>query len=161
LTTLTLNHGYEAIVDDEDYPLLSLTKWKVSFSADKKRVYACVRKRIDGKFHKILLHRVLMDCPKGLEVDHINRNTLDNRRSNLRICTSQQNSFNVKGRSKWGYKGVCFHPHISKFEAQLKVGKQKYTNGCYEKVEDAARAHDELAKKHHGEFAFLNFPEEA
>ena len=109
---ITLTQGKEAIVDDDDYEMLMEYKW-------------CAQKRITGIFYvarstpkdssgkqKILLlmHREITNAPKGMEVDHINGNPLDNRKENLRICTNQQNAMNRGKRSDntSGYKGVSY-----------------------------------------------------
>jgi hypothetical protein len=91
-------------------------------------------------------------------VDHINHNTLDNRKANLRICTNQQNHFNMlkKSLSKTSiYKGVHYVKRVKKFMAYISCPKATYL-GYYAKEIDAAMAYDTAAKKYFGEFAKLN-----
>ena len=102
-----------------------------------------------------------MGSPEGLQVDHINGDKLFNLRSNLRICTNQQNNRNTKSRkgSSSKYKGVSWDARNKKWISQICIG-----NGTHKKIGrfvceiEAAKAYDELAKKYHGEFAYLNFP---
>jgi len=97
----------------------------------------------------------------GLFADHINHNTFDNRKANLRPATQTQNNRNRRkfsGQSNSKYKGVYWKKHIKKWVAQIGVNRKVIHLGCFKKEIDAARAYDEGAKKYHGEFASLNFP---
>ncbi len=105
------------------------------------------------------MHRQIMKAPKGLEVDHINGNILDNRRENLRLATHSENNHN---RSKYscnrsGLKGVFWYPRANKFQASIRVHGELLYLGLYKKAEDAARAYDEAAVLYHGQFAKPNF----
>lgn len=110
----------------------------------------------------VILHRLIMNFPKNREIDHINGNGLDNRKSNLRICTRFENGKNRKKSSlnTSGFYGV----HLSKdgkrkkrWTSMIRVGgKKKYIGRFFTKTE-AAIAYDEQAKKYHGAFATLNF----
>lgn len=110
--------------------------------------------------NQILLHRLLMGLTGAETVDHINRNKLDNRRSNLRVCTMAQNSMN-KDRLDYGqnpYKGIC-KTRQGTWQAQIThKGNQIYL-GCYHDPVDAAKAYDTAARRLYGEYAFLNFPD--
>lgn len=119
-----------------------------------------LRREVDDK--KQYFHRVLLNVPKGMVVDHINGNTRDNRRCNLRVCTQHQNTYNQKVRKNntSGYKGVYFHKTNKKWCAFISVPKSKYL-GSFETKEEAARAYDKVARELHGGFARLNFPEES
>ena len=141
-----------AIVDAEDYEWLAGFKWHVTGA--KKYPYAGWGKK------GILMHRLIIGCPLNKCVDHINKNTLDNRKANLRICTKGQNNMNAKpqvGTSM--YKGVFFDKSIGYWRAQIRShGKHYYAKGVFKNELDAARAYDELAEEYHGEFAYLNSP---
>lgn len=102
----------------------------------------------------LLLHRYLTDCPKGMVIDHINRNPLDNRRSNLRICTQKQNARNVGIRSDntSGYKGVRYHPQWGWQAYIANKGKQIHV-GWYKTKEEAVKARMRRANEFYGGFA--------
>jgi len=105
-----------------------------------------------------------MNVPKGMVTDHINHNGLDNRKSNLRVCTDAENGRN-KQRQKGGtsiYKGVCWHKAKKKWVAQIKFEGKNMHIGYFtdDKEKEAARAVDAKAKVLHGEYALLNFPDE-
>lgn len=143
---IPLTHGQAAIVDDEDFYKFMGMEWRAfwngrSFYADTK---------IKGRSN--FLHRLLMGNPSSL-VDHINRNTLDDRKENLRICTQTQNQQNRKGparHSKSGIRGVTFH--LGRWRATIVVlGISKHL-GRFDTKEDAAIAYESASKKYFGEF---------
>lgn len=121
-----------------------------------------VRLSLNGE--KLILARLIMNCPKGMVVDHINGNRLDNRKKNLRICTQNQNTKNrVKSpRNKSGFKGVHFfkskYPLQKPWVAEIVVDRKRISLGYFKTKEEAARAYDIAAEKHFGEFAKFNFP---
>ena len=120
-----------------------------------------VKVRIGRK--RMFLHNLIMGNSHPLQVDHINVNKLDNRRENLRICTSAQNKMN-KGphkNNKTGFKGVSINPKNGKFVASLGVNKKKIHIGTFSSKESAAKAYNDMAEKHYGEFAKLNTIPEA
>ncbi len=119
--------------------------------------YAVFYKKIDGRLHAYKLHRSLLAAPGGLVVDHINHDPLDNRRENLRLCTSAENSRNRKldPRNKTGFKGVSRNRHS--FVATIQVNRKLRHLGSFASAIEAARRYDEAAIALHGEFALLNF----
>lgn len=145
---LPLRDGIVAWVDECDYPLVSSCKWTLDRNG-------YVVRKSGGR--KVLLHRQILNAPQGLDVDHVNRNPLDNRRSNLRICTRSQNSINrgPKPGASSKYKGVCWH---SKHDVWVARICQTWL-GSFPCETDAALAYDEAARTMFGEFAHLNFPD--
>ena len=122
--------------------------------------YAARGARKDGKHKTLRMHRELIDCPDGLVIDHIDRNGLNNQKSNLRTCTPQQNQQNCANRNDGKtstYKGVWRQKQTGRFYASLFVekGKRLYFGG-FTTDREAAIAYNEAAKKYHGEFAYLN-----
>lgn len=155
---IPLTQGKVAIVDDDDFETLSVHKWCVNNYG-----YAVRRSKvINGQSKILLMHRVIMDAPSGMEVDHKNMNPLDNRKSNLRICSSSQNKHNKVPQvdNTTGYKGVSKRVDTGKYRAYIFVNGKQLTLGNYISAEQAARAYDAAAKKYFGEFAHPNFPDE-
>jgi len=166
---IPLSQGKFALVDDEDYERLSKFKW----CAYRKKKYCRVGRnaylgggRKNPKRKTIYMARQIMNAPSHLQVDHINHNVLDNRRSNLRLCTNAQNTRNRKLLKNCSsvFKGV--HWHISKYKNKEYKGKwcarigfngQRIHIGYFESEIEAARAYDEAAKKLFGKFAYTNF----
>jgi len=145
---------YEIIVDDEDYQrVMDSMKWTPSNNGNGK-IYFYKAKRVNGKDVYISLHRFLMDCPNGMLVDHINGNTFDNRKENLRICTKRQNNFNVQGRkkNKSKLKGISRYFYTALYQARIQVDGKTIFLGKFETAEEAHLAYCEASKKYHGEF---------
>lgn len=94
----------------------------------------------------------------GLEVDHMDRNVSNNRRSNLRVATELQNRSNKSRYSNnWsGFKGVHLVKATGKYQARIQVGGKRISLGCFTTPLEAGRAYDQAAKQYHGEFASLN-----
>lgn len=112
----------------------------------------------NGKRTTLYLHREIMAAPKGLVVDHRDHDTLNNQKENLRVCTHQENMFNrpLSVRSKTGFKGVTWHTSKKKYGAAIRARNKKYFLGYFTDKIEAAKAYNEAAKIHHGEFAYLN-----
>jgi hypothetical protein len=154
---IKLTRGQVALVDDRDYDLLSQKTWTAVKT--KTAFYAAHYYRDDGKIRSIHMHRFLLNPLPGLVIDHIDGNPLNNRRSNLRIATYQQNLFNQRGRTKHGFKGVRDNNSLKNpFVAFIADNGKIRHIGVYPTAELAAMAYDRRAIELRGEFAFLNFP---
>lgn len=149
--------GVAAVIDEADVDLVLAMKWRL-FLGNNKKMYAA--------HDSGLMHRVILDCPVGIEVDHINGNGLDNRRANLRLATHSQNLANQashltrKGKATHSkFKGVTSpFPHRERpWRATISVDRKQHFLGYYEHEEDAARAYDSAARLHFGEFAQTNY----
>lgn len=154
-----LTQGMVAIVDVEDYDWLKQYRWSYHNNG-----YACRVERVGGQQRMILMHREIVGAPDDVYVDHINRKRLDNRRCNLRIATPQQSAYNMsKPKSKTGYRGVTQHSDPKRrkpFQARIRVDGKHLRLGWFETAYEAAQAYDAAARKYHGEYAVLNFPNE-
>ena len=152
---ISLTRGKHAIVDAADYPALSKYKWFAQPTERGHTFYAC-RSR---KGRALSMHRQIMKPPKGMVVDHINGNGLDNRRCNLRICTQLQNSQNTHRRrpGKSRFRGVF--PRGEKWEAAIQHNGEQMYLGLFDEEVAAAKARDRKALELAGEFAVLNFPD--
>ena len=159
---IPLTQGKYAIVDPDDYEQLTSHKW---YAARCKNTFYAGRHTKTGKDGKriyIKMHRVVLKPPRGLIIDHINRNGLDNRKANLRIVTYAQNCLNRpyinRPNSPSKYKGVTWHKAQSKWVVQICYNGMHKNVGYFHDEIEAGKAYDKAAKKHHKEFAVLNFP---
>lgn len=143
-----------AIVDAEMIPILLKFRWHVK--PDKKTSYAYTNVRIGGKQTSISMHRLLSGLPAS-EIDHINRNGLDNRSENLRFCSKAENQRNRIRKNTLGYRGVYKPKNSSNYAAQIMIGGKRFQKRGFKTAEDAAKYYDELSKEHHGEFGIRNF----
>ena len=149
---IPLNKDAVTIVDEADYEWLSKWKWRI---VEKGYAQRSVAKHEGLTLSALFMHRVILNTPKGLFSDHINGNKLDNRRSNLRICTHHQNNLNrpnVTGK----YKGVYWCKRQQRWMAQIMKNQANIYVGSFHTPEEAALAYNEAAKEYHGEFARLN-----
>lgn len=161
---IPLTRGKFALVDDEDFEWLNQWKWRVGARRNRSTIYAVRAGRKAELKCTYFMHRIVTDCPDGLQVDHINHDGLDNRRENLRVCTRNGNQWNrrkTKARVSSIYKGVCSFKKTKKWRALIKINGKKIYLGLFKQEIDAAKAYDTAAKKYFGEFAYLNFPEKA
>lgn len=164
---LSLNAECTVLIDDEDYEKVKDYHWYYHKRWGRKHGMGYVqrvKKLSNGKRVTIMLHNQIMGVEPGgnLFVDHISRDTLDNRRCNLRLATAAQNAANRQYCSSLGYKGVSLRTYKGKrissvrYVARIKI-KQKYIDlGSYKTALAAAQAYNEAAKLHFGEFAYLN-----
>lgn len=146
---LKLACGAVTLVDDEDYEGLSQFSWR------RVRGYAVSSV---GERVILRLHRAILQAPEGLEVDHVNGNTLDNRKENLRLCTRQQNMCNqrVSKANTSGRKGVSWRKDLASWAAYITVHGKRVHLGFFLDRDDAAKAYDVASRKLHGEFGLQN-----
>lgn len=139
-----LSTGEHVLFDREDYPKIAQHKWS------KSGGYACTI--IDG--HNVRFHRLIIDCPEKMLIDHINRNRLDNRKCNLRICTTMQNNWNaIYPRFNGGHRGVIKLNRTNKWLARINVNYECIILGRYNSFEEAVEARLKAEKFYFGEFA--------
>ena len=150
-------HGVHwAFIDDESFELIKGYKWNLSYSSRSGSgiKYAQTRKPGGGT---IRMHRLIIGAPIGVWVDHRNGDGLDNRKTNLRLCTPSQNNANRKtsgGRTS-KFLGVCFDKSNGKFRAGVRHNWKRYRKFFRSEIE-AAKWYNKKALELHGEFARLN-----
>lgn len=148
MKAIRLHNSQKTLVDDEDFERLNAYTWGINGG------YAC-----GGPGHNTMLHHMLLQRKVGFEVDHINKDKLDNQKHNLRLVTHAQNCSNHKlyKNNPTGFHGVSRLKDVTagpRFRAR--IGKRAL--GCYATIEGAARAYDKAALAAYGAFAQLNFP---
>lgn len=145
---IELSQNKYAIIDDEDFDEISKYKWHFSHGR-----YAFTNLHIDGIGKRpVSMHRMLMGYPKHpYEIDHINRDGLDNRRCNLRIVTAKENQKNRKlpKNNSSGVQGVNFLKRLNKWVAYVYVSNKRIHLGVFEQKDDAISAR-KLAEKEYG-----------
>jgi hypothetical protein len=150
---IKLTQQQVALVDDEDYEYLNQWNWYAQKSANT--FYAVRNDYSNNKHKRVFMHKLIMTmCNK--KVDHIDRNSLNNQKSNLRYATRSQNSINVIHKNLSGYRGVSYHKRLKKFIVQIRINGRNRHFGYFDNLILAAKKYNFLAKKYHGEFAILN-----
>lgn len=149
---LYLNNGQFALVDNEDFDYLNQFSWSLMGKGYVRRGV-----RIGNKNKTIALHREIMKHPEGKEIDHINHNKLDNQKSNLRICSHQENLRNQKIRidNSTGFKGVCYRYNLSKtrpWQARIFFNGKDNHLGLFATKEEAVFTYSTFAIKYFKEY---------
>jgi hypothetical protein len=157
MKTIPLTQGKVALVDDADFEWLNRWKWQ---AARGGHTYYAVRTDYsEGRKRKISMHRLIMGAPEGVEIDHQDRDGLNNRRENLRLATRSQS---MRNRRTWGsslFNGVSWIKSKRRWQVQIQHQEvQKYL-GSFKCEKVAALAYDFAARELHEGFAKLNFPE--
>jgi len=149
---IPLTRGNIALIDKEDYDKVKDYGWYSNYNKNTQSFYAMTETDKKG----IRMHRHLLNNPKGFDVDHIDHNTLNNRRRNLRLCTNSQNIMNSKIRSdnSTGFRGVSFNKKTKKYIARIMIDKKTITIGTYITALEASEAYNKVAKELHGEFCY-------
>lgn len=171
--TVVLKCGTKTVIDAADAWILK--KFPVWVTTGTGSKYVCATRNIKTEYssvteriylHRLIVHRDLVSCTRCEQVDHIDRDRLNNRRSNLRICSAIQNRANVAAKNGKRFKGVfdqgkyrkLSKPFRSYLDCKSRGQQRRKYLGYFKTEEEAARAYDREAKRVYGEFAFLNFP---
>ena len=162
--TIPLTQGKVALVDECDYEYLMQWKWQFAQAKHQRSGYVVHSQKVGlGRWCKLQMHRVVA-ARIGLvignqQIDHVDGDGLNNCRNNLRVASQSQNRANLRQyqNNTSGFKGVVWDRCRRKWVAKLQVAGRDYNCGGFENPRDAARAYNEAALKHFGEFAKLNF----
>lgn len=150
---IQFKHG-TAIIDEQDFDRINQYKWHSVDVDGSGRIYAACS--IKGK--TTYMHRMVMGAQAGEEIDHIDRNGLNNSRQNLRFVTSSQNKLNQSKRSDntSGHKGISWCPDREKYQVYINIDRKRKSLGRYKTLEEAIYVRDQAAKAHYGEYAREN-----
>lgn len=162
MKTISLTQGKVALVDDNDFDRINAHKWQAVRGGRRWYAIRSSPKDSNGKRKTIQMHRAVLDASPGVQVDHINHDSLLNIRENLRICTNTQNQYNRRKRLNGSsqFKGVIHrkYPWGSRWRALIRVsGQLKHLGTCATEAA-AAEMYDAAARRFFGPFAALNFP---
>lgn len=151
---IALSKGLFATVDASDF--LQLSKWKWYANNIGHKTYACRTVKKGGR-QTLYMHKEIIGTPVGLVTDHINGNGLDNRRSNLRVCSRRENLLNrgEQTNNSSGISGVSFEKKSQKWESYLHHYGKKISLGRYSEKEEAVKARTEGIKKWYNDFAYV------
>jgi len=150
---IPLTRNLFAMVDAADYPELSKYKWT---TGGRPGHYYAVRHE---KGKTIYLHRQLMQPPPGMVTDHIDGNSLNDCRDNLRNCTPRENQWNSRARGgASGFKGVSYYTDRGQYRAEIWVNSERIPLGWFDDPVEAAHVRDRKALEVHGPYAFINLP---
>jgi hypothetical protein len=158
---IPLTQGKVTVVDSEDYDWLS--KWKWCSHKTRGRYYAHRGVWNNGRVVSWQMHRIILGFSTydGNIGDHKNRNSLDNRKDNLRQASNSLNAINCKlsRRNTTGYRGVTWHKRDHIWWSQIRIDTKIHYLGSYQNPEEAAVSFDRAAVRYRGKDAMLNFPE--
>src|SRR3990167_4034233 len=143
----------KVLIDLEDVEKVKSAKWHINTGYAARNI-----KKSNGKRGIEFLHHFLIPCEKSLEIDHIDRNRLNNQKANLRTCTRSQNKMNTQKykNNTSGIKGVCWDKRAQKWNAQIQKEKKHFYLGYFDLKEDARNAYIEASKELHGIYAFCD-----
>ena len=170
-SVVPLTQGQVAFVDAGYHGWLSERKWYAHWDPHTKSFYAARMLPSTPEHPKrrtILMHNAIWEhhngpIPDGFTVDHVNRDTLDNRLSELRLASYSQQGQNrgLRSSNTSGYRGVSWDKHSGKWRARIRLDGKEIYLGLFADEKEAARAYDAAARIHHDPaFAQLNFPDE-
>ena len=152
---IPLTQGQYALVDDEDFDFLKNRHWQAQFR-DIKKGYVVYAKGVIPRgtkgYKTIWMHRLILNAPKGMEVDHINGNGLDNRKENLRCVSRRQNTQNRKNQKKYSeFPGVTWDKSRNKWKADIHIKGSNLFLGRFDDEREAAKAYERACRELVGE----------
>lgn len=151
---INLTKNKRTVIDDEDYEYLNQFKWHFSSRYAMRKIWLKDEKR----YKSIPMHRLILNNPKNLDIDHIDGDGLNNQKSNLRACTHAQNLINrpKQKNNTSGFKGVYWNKWVNKWFASIMVNQKSINLGFCSSKEEAAKIYNDAAIKYFGNYAYLN-----
>lgn len=156
MKTIQLTQGKVALVDDEDFEELIKYKWYASKVKTTNKFYVRRNIKIEGGKQKtVRIHSVIINTPKGLYIDHIDGDGLNNQKSNLRVCSNAENARNrgANLNNTSGYKGVTWHKRMKKWVVQITVDYERKVYRSFSSKEEAYLAYCDACVTLHREFS--------
>lgn len=151
--TVTLKNGRQFLVDEQDWESVKHLKWNVHIM-QKGYQYVYTFQKVNNKRKMLYLHRIIADSGTFLFIDHVNGNTLDNRRSNLRVSTNKQNQWNQKRvRGIVPYKGVTFENGA--YRSRIRINGEKKSLGRFKTAIEASNAYNQASLELHGSYSHI------
>lgn len=149
-----LTKGLHTLIDRDDAEWLGKWNWYASQGGSKTNYYACRVETVEGKQKTLRMHNQILPPVEGSEVDHVHGATLDNRRSQLRHATRQQQNINqiIRKDNALGFKGVRFNKRSGLYETYMRIGGKRRYIGSFATAEEAAAAHWGASVVVHGNF---------
>ena len=160
---IELTQGKRTQVDDADFEWLSQWKWCVAWNGWHWYAVRSIPCDSNSKQRRVWMHRLITNAQPGEQVDHQDRDGLNNQRENLRPCTQTQNNANraKKAGCSSKFKGVYWSKRVGKWRSRIKIDGRQTDLGYFDDEVRAARAYDDASLEQYGEFAKLNVIEEA
>lgn len=153
---IKLTRSRITIVDDEEFEKLNQFKWRAHGHSNNCYAVRTFRFNKNEKQIDIIMHREILNAKKGISVDHVNGDRLDNRKENLRLATCAENRYNQKhanSNNKLGIKGVSYTKEGKKFWARIKINNKFIYLGSFGVMGDADSAYRKAEEKYFGKFA--------
>lgn len=157
-----MSYGKSFLFDIEDFPHVQEHYWVATTSGYAAHFYY-ERNENNKRVRRLLFfHRLIMGEPKGMDVDHINGDTLNNRKSNLRVCTSHNNDCNraAPKNNTSGHIGVSYSKHHKGWRAYITIYGKQIQLGVFDDIKEAVEARRLAEKQYFGEFSRMNYESE-
>ena len=153
---IKLTQNKYVLVDDDDYEMLNMYKWYIKKGGNTFYAARSIFSK-DGNQKTIRMHRLLLNAPKGIEVDHKDGNGLNNQKSNIRLATRSQNRMNrpKQSRNTSGFKGVSWDKTHRVWMAYITLNNVQKNLGYFKSKQEAYQARRKANIEYHNEFAHI------
>ena len=158
---IPLTQGQFALIDDEDFDIVSKHKWHAK--KYKHTYYAATNIKKEDKKTILRMHRLIINVPDGMEIDHLDHNGCNNQKYNIKVCTHWENMQNKKNQydvlTTTKMKGVYFDNTTKKWKSTIWINGRSKSLKSSDRLEYAIRAYNRASMFYFGERAFLNYLE--